>query len=51
METITIGYFLRKQLIAKMRNFQDAFETGKQQFISAFSICMTVPRRVVCQGL
>ena len=26
-----------------MRNFQDAFETLKQSFISTFSICMTVP--------
>ena len=26
-----------------MRNFQDAFETRKQLFVSAFSICMTVP--------
>ena len=26
-----------------MRNFQDIFETRKQSFISAFSICMTVP--------
>ena len=26
-----------------MRNFQDAFETRKRSFISAFSICMTVP--------
>ena len=26
-----------------MRNFQDTFETLKQSFISAFSICMTVP--------
>ena len=25
-----------------MRNFQDTFETHKQSFISAFSICMTV---------
>ena len=25
-----------------MRNFQDSFETRKQPFISAFSICMTV---------
>ena len=27
-----------------MRSFQDIFETGKQPFISAFSICMTVPK-------
>ena len=26
-----------------MRNFQDFFETRKRSFISAFSICMTVP--------
>ena len=26
-----------------MRNFQDIFETRKRSFISAFSICMTVP--------
>ena len=26
-----------------MRNFQDTFETPKRSFISAFSICMTVP--------
>ena len=26
-----------------MRNFQDSFETRKRAFISAFSICMTVP--------
>ena len=26
-----------------MRNFQDTFETRKQSFISAFSICMSVP--------
>ena len=26
-----------------MQNFQDAFETYKQSFIIAFSICMTVP--------
>ena len=25
-----------------MRSFQDTFETRKQSFISAFSICMTV---------
>ena len=28
-----------------MRNFQDNFETRKRSFISAFSICMTVPLR------
>ena len=26
-----------------MRNFQDTFEARKRSFISAFSICMTVP--------
>ena len=26
-----------------MRNFQDTFETDNWSFISAFSICMTVP--------
>ena len=26
-----------------MRNFQDIFETRKRTFISAFSVCMTVP--------
>ena len=26
-----------------MQNFQDTFETRKRLFISAFSICMTVP--------
>ena len=26
-----------------MRNFQDTYETRKRSFISAFSICMTVP--------
>ena len=26
-----------------MQNFQDTFETHKRSFISAFSICMTVP--------
>ena len=26
-----------------MQNFQDTFETQMQLFISAFSICMTVP--------
>ena len=30
-----------------MRNFQDTFETRKRLFISAFSICMTVPLRGV----
>ena len=26
-----------------MQNFQNTFETPKRSFISAFSICMTVP--------
>ena len=26
-----------------MRNFQDTFESGNRPFISAVSICMTVP--------
>ena len=26
-----------------MQNFQDIFKTRKRSFISAFSICMTVP--------
>ena len=26
-----------------MKNFQDNFETPKRSFISAFSICVTVP--------
>ena len=26
-----------------MQNFQDTFETQKRTFISAFSICMSVP--------
>ena len=29
-----------------MHNIQDTFETRKQSFFSAFSICMTVPLRV-----
>ena len=28
-----------------MRNFQGTFETGKRSFITAFSICTTVPLR------
>ena len=28
-----------------MQNFQDTFETCKQSFISAFSICKSVPLR------
>ena len=39
-----------------MRNFQDTFETRKRSFISAFSICTTVPLRQhywisACRGL
>ena len=29
-----------------MRNFQDTFKTRKRSFISAFSICMTVPLNI-----
>ena len=29
--------------IVGMQNFQDAFKTQKQLFVSAFSICLTVP--------
>ena len=34
---------LLKNYSIGIRNFQDAFDTRKQSFISAFSICMTVP--------
>ena len=34
-----------KLLIVEIRNFQDTFQTRKQSFISALSICMTVPSR------
>ena len=30
-----------------MRNFQDTFKTRKRSFISTFSICMTVPLKIV----
>ena len=30
-----------------MRNFLDTFETCKRSFISAFSICMTVPLKIL----
>ena len=30
-----------------MRKFQDSFETRKQSFITAFSICMTVPLKIL----
>ena len=33
-----------------MRNFQDTFETPKQSFIGAFSICVTVPLRTLLDG-
>ena len=29
-----------------MQNFQDTFEKRKRPFISAFSICVTVPLRM-----
>ena len=32
-----------KLQILGMRNFQDTFEAGKRSFVSAISICMTVP--------
>ena len=31
-----------------MRNFQDILETRKRSFISAFSICVTVPLSLIC---
>ena len=50
---LKISYFLRKLQISRgnhckiiivgMWNFQDTFKTRKRSFISAFSICMTVP--------
>ena len=33
-----------------MWNFQDTFETCKQSFISAFSICMTVSLKLTPQN-
>ena len=33
-----------------MRSFQDTFETPTQLFISAFSVCMTVPLREVLKN-
>ena len=30
-----------------MRNFQDTFETRERSFISACSICMTVPLKII----
>ena len=30
-----------------LQDFQDAFETCKRSFISAFSICMTVPLTIL----
>ena len=46
-----VDYFLRKKEISRENyskivgtwNFQRTFETRKRSFISAFSICMTVP--------
>ena len=32
-----------------MRNFQDTFATRKRSFISAFSICMTIPLKTILQ--
>ena len=29
--------------MVEMRNFQDTFEMCKRSFVSAFSICMTLP--------
>ena len=37
------GQITAKLLVVEMRNLQDTFETRKRSFISAFSICMTVP--------
>ena len=34
-----------------MQNFQDTFKTRKQSFISAFSICMTVPIKLFKQRI
>ena len=36
------GQLLQNYVIG-MTNFQDTFETLKRSFVSAFSICMTVP--------
>ena len=33
-----------------MRNFQDAFETRKQSFISAFSICVIAPLKAIIKS-
>ena len=30
-----------------MRNFKDTFEKRKRSFIKAFSVCMTVPLKMV----
>ena len=40
--TSTQENYIQLQTI-RMRNVQDTFETRKRSFISAFSICMTVP--------
>ena len=34
-----------------MGNFQDTFKTRKPSFISAFSVCLTVPLTMVEQDL
>ena len=34
-----------------MQDFQDTFETRKQSFSSAFSICMTVPLMYWCVSI
>ena len=33
-----------------MRNFKDTFERLKRSFVSAFSICMTVPLSIAKSG-
>ena len=35
--------FTAKLQIVGMRNYQDGFETPKRSFVTAFSICMTIP--------
>ena len=34
-----------------MQNFQDTFETRERSFMSAFSICMTVPLMLLKQKI
>ena len=34
-----------------MRNFQDTFKSRKRSFISALSICMTVPLTPILAGI